>query len=161
MEYPSTQLCRLPLHWSFTLIMREAAYIPAALLGLSPKTYGILAVFMVADFLLGILRTILLHGPRSFKSYKLVSGLVSKLLVLCTPLLVVWAGEGAGIPLLFIAQWSVGVLVLAQAYSILGHINAIRTGQDTTEWDAVAWIMANLRNTLERVLTDGHSKEQR
>lgn len=140
------------------MIMKEGAYIPAALLGLSSETYAILAVFMFADFILGVLRTVLLHGPRSFKSYKLVSGLISKLLVLATPLLVVWAGEGAGIPLLFIAQWSVGVLVLAQAYSILGHINAIRTNTDTTEWDAVAWIMGALRNILETVLTDGHSK---
>lgn len=140
--------------------MKEIAYIPAAFLGLSPESYAILSVFMFADFLLGVLRTVILHGPSSFKSYKLISGLVAKLLVLSTPLIVVWAGEGAGIPLLFVAQWSVGVLVLAQAYSILGHINAIRTGQDTTEWDGVAWVMSGLRNVLETVLTDGHSKEQ-
>lgn len=156
----SNQVCRIPLHWSFSMVMKEAAYIPAAFLGISPESYAILAVFMFADFFLGVLRTVLLHGPASFKSYKLISGLVSKLLVLCTPLLVVWAGEGADIPLLFIAQWSVGVLVLAQAYSILGHINAIRTGQDTTEWDGVAWVMGGLRSVLEALLTDGHSKEQ-
>ena len=143
-----------------SLVVKEAAYIPAALLGIAPDTYAILAVFMFADFLLGIARTVLLHGPSSFKSYKLISGLVSKLLVLCTPLMVVWAGRGAGIPLLFVAQWSIGVMVLAQAYSIMGHINAIRTGKDTTEWDAMGWIQQSLRDILETVIIDGHSKEK-
>lgn len=141
-------------------ILKNFGYIPALLIGLSPEAYAILGVFMLADLALGISRTLLLHGGHSFKSYKLTAGLVSKLVVMAVPLIVVWAGRGAGVDLTLVGQWSVGILVLSQAYSMLGHINAIRVGEERTEWDGVSWLLKRLRGGFEAMIIDGHNKEK-
>ena len=142
------------------VFLKNAAYFPAFLLGLSHESYMILSVFMLADLILGISRSVILHGPQSIKSYKLTAGIVSKILVLCVPLILVWAGRGAGMDFTFLGQWAVGALVLSQAYSMLGHINAIRLGEEVAEWDAVSVIMQKLRKALEAVLVDGHNAEK-
>lgn len=142
------------------LLIKNMGYIPAFLIGLSTESYMILTVFMFADLVLGILRSTLLHGFTSIKSYKLTAGLISKLLVLAVPLIVVWAGRGASFDFTWLGQWSIGVLVLSQAYSMLGHINAIRTGQDTSEADGVSWVIRRLRSILEGIIIDGHNKEK-
>lgn len=139
--------------------MKNLAYIPAFLIGLSPESYVILTVFMGIDFVLGILRAITLGGMQAFKSYKLAAGVLSKLLVLSVPLILAWGGRGSGMDFTMLAQWGIGALTLSQLYSILGHINAIRAGEDRSEWDAVSWIMGRLRRTLEQILMDSHSKE--
>lgn len=147
---------------TISVFIKNAAYIPAAFLlaGVNTESYAILTAFMAADLLLGIIRTLVLNGGTSFKSYKLAAGVLSKCLVTSVPLIVVWAGRGAGISLVFLAQWSVGALILSQAYSMLGHVNAIRLGQDVKEWDAVGVILGALKRSFEALLRDSHSKEE-
>lgn len=141
-------------------VIKNLFYIPAFLLGLSPESYFILSVFMLVDLLLGITRSVVLHGWQSIKSYKLTAGVISKLVVLTVPLIVVWAGRGSGIDLTFLGQWSIGVLVLSQAYSMLGHINAIREGEEKTEWDAVSFLLKKIRGILENILVDSHNDKK-
>lgn len=145
---------------TFSAFIKNAAYFPALLIGLSPESFMILTVFLILDFFLGVVRAITFGGMQAFKSWKLVSGIISKFLVLTVPLIVVWAGRGAGFDFTLLGQWGIGMLVLSQAYSILGHINAIRSKEDKTEWDAVSFILASIRAVLEQVLKDGHSKEE-
>lgn len=147
---------------SFTTaaLLKNSAYVPAVLIGLSPESYMILTVFMIVDLFVGVIRAVILGGGKAFKSYKLASGILSKILVLCIPLLLVWAGRGAGFDFTVMGQWAVGVLVLSNAYSILGHINAIRLKEDRSEWDAIGAIQKRLRKGLEVMLIDGHSKEK-
>lgn len=147
-------------HFTFAAVLKNLAYIPALLIGLDGQSYFILTIFMFADLVFGISRTLILHGGQSFKSYKLTAGIVSKLLVLSVPLIVVWAGRGAGFDLTLLGQWAIGVLVLSQAYSMLGHINAIRLGQEASEWDAVSWLLQRLRLGLEVLIKDGHNEEK-
>lgn len=143
---------------STTLIVKNLSYIPALLIGLSPESYLILTAFLGFDLILGVLRAVSIGGMQAFKSYKLAAGILSKFLVLTVPLVFVWSGRGAGFDFTIIGQWGVGALILAQAYSILGHINAIRAGEDKSEWDAVSWLILKLRKILEEVMKDSHSK---
>lgn len=147
-------------HVSTWVIIKNAAYIPALLLGLSSESYAILTAFMFIDLILGVMRSVVLHGPKSIKSYKLTAGLISKILVLSVPLILVWAGKGAGFDFTLMGQWAVGILVLSQAYSMLGHIHAIQRREEQTEWDAVAAIQRRLRGALEALLVDSHNKEE-
>lgn len=147
-------------HATTGVIIKNAAYIPALLLGIAPESYAILTVFMLIDIMLGVTRSVVLHGAKSIKSYKLTAGLISKMLVLIVPLILVWAGRGAGFDFTMLGQWAVGILVLSQAYSMLGHIHAIQQREESTEWDAVAAIQARLRAALEALLVDSHNKEQ-
>lgn len=142
------------------VFFKNLAYIPALLLGLSTESYMILTFFMALDFVLGITRAAFFGGPRAIKSYKLAAGVLSKFLVLSVPLIMVWGGRGAGIDFTMLGQWGIGALILSQLYSILGHINAIRLGEDRAEWDAVSVVMSKFRTALEAVLIDSHSKEK-
>lgn len=141
-------------------MLKNALYLPSFLIGLSPESYLILAVFMGIDLFFGLVRTATLHGMNSIKSYKFTAGIISKLMVLTVPLIMVWAGRGAGFDFTFLGQWAIGALVLSQAYSILGHVNAIRLGEERTEWDAVSFILRKLRTGLEAMLIDAHNKEK-
>jgi hypothetical protein len=141
------------------MILKNLGYtIPALLIGLSPESYMILTVFMGVDFMFGIMRAVALGGWSTFKSYKLVAGVLSKFTVLIVPLILVWAGRGAGFDFTLLGQWGIGALVIAQTYSILGHINAMRLGEDRSEWDAVSWVLRTLRGVMERLLVDNHTK---
>lgn len=133
------------------------AYILAFIAGIDLHTYIILAAFMLADLVLGVSRVGMIHGGNAIKSYKLISGICSKMLVLCIPLVVVWAGKGANIDLLFLAQGALGMLVLGEAYSILGNINSIRLGRDMAEFDVVSSILGSVQNLFEAILQTPHN----
>lgn len=141
-----------------TVLLKNFGYALAFLLGLDIHSFIILAVFMLADLILGTVRAGVVHGWRAVKSYKFIGGIVSKLLVLCVPLVVVWAGKGAGINLLFLAQGALAMLVLGEAYSILGNINSIRLGQDIAEFDVISSILSALQLALEKILTINREK---
>lgn len=135
-------------------------YIPAFLLGLSLESMSILAIFMMLDTVLGVVKSMVLHGPRSFTSRILAHGLVSKLLVLLVPLIVVWSGRGAGFDLHMLASGVISILVLSEAYSILGHIQSIRTGEEVKEFDAVSLVLKSVREVLEKMLTTKTTKQK-
>lgn len=139
-----------------TVTLKNMGYIPAFLigLGLSPESMWILAVFMVVDTLCSIIRTVIVHGGASFRSRILAHGITSKLLVLFVPILIVYAGKGAGLNFLPIAMGTISILVLAEAYSILGHIQSIRTGKDVKEFDAVSMVLKAIRTGIERILVN-------
>lgn len=133
-------------------ILKNIAYIPAILLGLSFDSYFILVVFMTVDIILGITRTYIIYDGSHIKSYCFSIGIISKLLMLIVPLLVVWTGKGVGVNLFFLAQWSLGALILAEAYSILGNIHSIRIKKDVPEFDVVSWILQKIQVSLIRLL---------
>lgn len=137
-----------------TTIAKHFSYIAAFIvgLGLSPDSIGILAVFMVLDTVVGVVRSTILHGGNAFRSRLLAHGIISKLLVLFVPILLVYTGRGAGINFLPIATGTISILILAEAYSILGHIQSIRTKQDVKEFDAISMVLANVRAGVEKLL---------
>ena len=120
--------------------------------GLSPESFMILAVLMMIDTFTGVVRTIRIRGGQSFTSMRLTSGIIRKSLIIIVPLVIAWAGKGAGIDLSTLAQGVLAVLVLSEAYSILGNIHAIHIGKDVREFDAIAWILGLVRSELENKL---------
>lgn len=147
------------LHITTTSFLKNLGYIPAIFVGLSLESYAILAVLMVIDTLFGITRVAVIYGGRHIKSYKLIAGLLSKLTVLTIPLLMVWAGRGAGLDLLFVAQGTLGVLVLAEFYSILGSVYAIRVRRDVAEFDAVAAVIRTVQRLIENIIKKDPSSQ--
>lgn len=141
-----------------TVALKHFGYVLAFLLGLDIHSYGILAAFMLIDLVLGTIRAGVVHGVQSIKSYKFIAGITSKLLVLTVPLIVVWAGRGAGVDLLFLAQGALAMLVLGEAYSILGNINSIRLRRDIAEYDVISSILGTVQDVLERLLASNRDK---
>lgn len=139
-----------------SIVMKNLLYIPIFFLGLSMKSFGILAMFMLLDVITGMVRAYVVHGGSSIKSYRLGAGILSKLCIILVPVLVVWGGEGANIDLLMVAQGALSVLILAELYSILGNIQSIRLRQDVMEFDAVNFLILKLRDYLEGVIKKDH-----
>lgn len=139
---------------SIITILKNLGYIPAIFLGLSFQSYTILAIFMIIDTIAGITRSGTLHGWRSVTSFKLTSGILAKSLIILLPLLIALAGIGIGIDLIFLAKGALGMLILAQLYSIIGNIYAIKVKKDIHEFDAVGWVLLKIKFTVEKILLD-------
>lgn len=137
-------------------ILKHLAYIPAVIFGLSTHSYAILAFFILLDTFTGVLRAGILHGWREVTSFKFTTGLVSKLLIIFIPLMIALAGKGVGMDLTFVAQSAIGMLILAQFYSILGNIHAIKIRKDVKEFDAVSWVIAHIQSVVEKMLVDSN-----
>ena len=137
-------------------IVKHLGYIPAVIFGLSTHSYAILALFILIDTFTGVLRAGLLHGWQEVTSFKFTTGLISKLLVVLIPMMIALAGKGVGLDLTFLAQSSIGMLILAQFYSILGNIHAIKIRKDVREFDAVSWVITRIQEVVEKLLVDGN-----
>ena len=137
-------------------ILKHLAYIPAVIFGLSTHSYAILAFFILLDTFTGVLRAGILHGWREVTSFKFTTGLVSKLLIIFIPLMIALAGKGVGMDLTFVAQSAIGMLILAQFYSILGNIHAIKIRKDVKEFDAVSWVISHIQSIVEKMLVDSN-----
>ena len=137
---------------SATLVLKHLAYIPALFLGLAPSGVLILAIFMVIDVITGILRSGFLHGWNTITSSRLIAGITAKGFTVLVPLLVVAAGHGSGFDLLLFAQATMGLLIFATLYSIIGNIHAISTGKDSREFDAINFVLLKLRDAIENRL---------
>ena len=141
-------------------IIKNFVYFPAILVGLSGESFAILGVLMAIDTIFGIIKVGTIYGWRHISSYRMSSGILSKLTIILVPLLIAWAGKGAGMDLGFLAQSSLSLLCLAQLYSILGNVYSIRTGKEYVEFDAVSWVLRRLQIVIERLIkTDGKSKK--
>lgn len=137
-------------------LIKNVAYLPAFLLGLSMESYYILAALMVVDVALGVIKTIVIKGGQALTSYRLVSGVLSKLSLILVPLVIAYAGRGVGIELLALAKGALGMFILAQAYSIIGSVYAINAGKEITEFDAVSFILKRIRQTIETMIKGTH-----
>ena len=137
-------------------IIKHIGYIPAIVFGLSTHSYAILALFILVDTFTGVLRAGVLHGWREVTSFKFTTGLISKLLVIIIPIMIALCGKGVGLDLTFVAQSSIGMLILAQFYSILGNIHAIKIRKDVREFDAVSWVITHLQSVVEKILKDSN-----
>ncbi len=136
------------------IALKNFAYIPAFIIGLgiNPEAVSILAAFMLIDIVLGVAHSAALHGGRSIRSRTLIHGIVSKFLVLMIPAILVYTGKGVGMNFVPLITATISVLILAEAYSMLGHIQSIRSGEDVIEFDAVSLVLKSIRNFIEKLL---------
>lgn len=133
-------------------ILKNLAYIPVAYLGLSTESFGILAVLMILDTILGIIRAGVVHGWCCVTSHKASFGILSKLAMISVPVVVALAGKGVGINLNAIASGALSMLIVSETYSILGNVQSIRIRQDVKEFDAVNYTLSRIRDLLEKTL---------
>lgn len=133
-------------------LLKNLGYIPAILIGLSLESYVILGVLMVVDTFFGVVRVRIVHGGKHIKSSKLVSGIASKAMIMVVPLLLAWAGRGAGFDMTTVAQAVLGMFIIAETYSILGSITSIYKGKDVPEYDFISMILGFVQRFIESFL---------
>jgi len=155
MRITKTQMTNFIEQLPWWALIKNVGYACVFFIGISPQSYFILAIFMVVDTLLGVVRVIIVHGGRAFRSYRLVSGIMAKLAIILIPVLIAYTGQGIGMDFHLLAVWTLNLLILAQAYSILGNIHSIYMRKDVYEFDAISWALTRIQNVIERILRQG------
>lgn len=134
--------------------IKNISYIPIFLVGLPIHNFGILLGFIIADMFTGVIKSYILMGGRSITSRRFSVGLMSKLLLLLIPLILAHSGSAVGIDLTFVATGALSMLILSEAYSIMGNIVAIHTGKEYKEFDAVTFVLKRIQKTLEKLIKE-------
>ncbi len=142
----------------FAIIAKNIGYIPAFIvgLGLNYDAFFILACLMCVDTVLGVIRSAILHGGASIRSTILGHGVISKALIFFIPIMLVYTGRGSNMNLVPVALGIVTMLVLSETYSILGHVQSIRQGEDVKEFDAISMLLTGVRKTIEKLLASSN-----
>ena len=116
------------------------------------EAFAILAVLIMADFFLGIIKSYSLYWGKSITSSRARTGILAKLSILIIPLTLWVMGKAAGVETMWIAPFSAGLLALAEAYSIVSNIAAIRTGKDVEEFDAISYALKKILKLIKTLL---------
>lgn len=136
-------------------IIKNLLYVLVFLIGsvgLEVEAFSIFGTLIVLDTVTGIIKSGIVRGWTSVTSVKATSGVLAKMLIIFVPLIIAWAGRGAGIPLLGFAKGALSILILAEAYSVIGNIHAIARRKEGQEFDAVSWSINVVKRSLEKLL---------
>ncbi len=107
----------------------------------------ILAALMALDFFSGLGRA---HALKEqITSRRMKNGITSKLLLLIIPLVMALTAKGLGVDFSWLVEWSISVLILSEAYSIVANIYTVRTGVSAPEWDVISLILGKIRNAID------------
>jgi toxin secretion/phage lysis holin len=123
-------------------------------IGIKTDVLGIYAFLLTFDFITGVIKAWRVNQIR-LKSSLAISGLVSKLIMIMVPIVLgllirVLGREGTGL-----IDAIIGILCLAETYSILGNIYSIRTRKLQEEWDAVSTIIYSIKRRIRKAIQAG------
>lgn len=121
-------------------------------LGFETEVMAIFVTLMIIDVFTGVIRAYVVEGGKALRSAIGTRGILAKVLLITAIFSVALAGKGVGVEAQALANGAMGVLILSEAYSILGNIHSIRTRKAKAEFDAVSWMLAQLRSLLEKTL---------
>ncbi|HBI17140.1 MAG TPA: hypothetical protein DDY52_03255 [Candidatus Moranbacteria bacterium] len=133
--------------------IKNLLYIPAFLIaiGIPEQTswsISALSILMIVDFATGILASYKIDGRNSITSRRMTMGAVAKALILLIPFVLILGAKGAGFNLNLVVQSILSMLVLSEVYSIIGNIQAFKTGKRIKEIDALSIILKKIRGML-------------
>ena len=122
-------------------------------LEIDTKKLSILVVLMCIDMLTGTLKAY--RTKENITSRRWIAGFLSKLVVLLVPFTIALMAKGVDFDVNWFIGFSLSIMVIAEAYSILGNIYTFKTGEAVAEIDAVSAIIKVLRNFLENMIERG------
>lgn len=122
-------------------------------LEIDTKKLSILVVLMCIDMLTGTLKAY--RTKENITSRRWIAGFLSKLVVLLVPFTIALMAIGVDFDVKWFIGFSLSIMVIAEAYSILGNIYTFKTGEAVEEIDAVSAIIKVLRNFIENMIERG------
>lgn len=129
--------------------IKNLGYLIAAILGIQYDAVAAFGLLMIFDVFTGILASAKVNGVRSITSKRLAFGVISKLLLLLIPLSIALAGRAVGQDFLSVVHSAIFVLAVAEAYSIIGNIYTVKSGERVPEFDAISVVLKKVRIILE------------
>ena len=136
--------------------IKVSIYFLFAYLGIELETISILMVFMVIDTILGGVKAMRLK--RKFRLRKMLMGFTVKSSFLLIPIMIALLGRSLNYDLTAIVGVSISILTVAEAYSILGNIYAIKNRVKIEKIDGVSMMLRAIRDFLKEVLINLVSK---
>ena len=121
-------------------------------LGFETEVMAIFVTLMILDVFTGVIRAYVVEGGSALRSAIGTRGILAKLLLITAIFSVALAGKGVGIEAQALANGAMGVLILSELYSILGNIHSARNRKPKAEFDAVAWMLSQVRFLLEKTV---------
>jgi hypothetical protein len=117
-------------------------------------------IAMCIDFLTGITKAKVLHSVNPVlnskpKSHLARKGFLSKSVMLALPITIGILGNAIHISdeITEVSTTTLVIpLILAEVFSILGNIQAIRTGKEVEEFDAVTYVIVSLRKKILKTI---------
>lgn len=122
-------------------------------LEIDTKKLSILVVLMCIDMLTGTFKAY--RTKENITSRRWIVGFLSKLVVLLVPFTIALMAKGVDFDVKWFIGFSLSIMVITEAYSILGNIYTFKTGEAVAEIDAVSAIIKVLRNFLENMIERG------
>lgn len=116
--------------------------------GISGEKLAILAILMALDMFSGVAKTYRLN-KEEITSNKFVFGLVSKLTILLIPLAIGLMARGIDVDAKSFVNFCFSVLIVSEAYSVIGNIYTVKTGKKVKEIDAISAILKVIQNLFE------------
>lgn len=115
--------------------------------GMSGEMLSILSILLLVDFIFGVLRA--KYKKESITSDNMSRWVIRKMTRWCIPFVVVAIIRGAGIDgAERLSNTIMGILIVAEGYSILRHIYNINTNKDLPEIDVFDALMKKLTDFL-------------
>lgn len=115
--------------------------------GMSGEMLSILSILLLVDFIFGVLRA--KYKKESITSDNMSRWVIRKMARWCIPFIVVAIFRGAGIDgAERLSNTIMGILIVAEGYSILRHIYNINTNKDLPEIDVFDALMKKLTDFL-------------
>ena len=122
-------------------------------LEIDAKKLSILVILMCIDMLTGTFKAY--RTKENITSRRWIAGFLSKLVVLLVPFTIALMAKGVDFDVKWFIGFSISIMVIAEAYSILGNIYTFKTGEAVAEIDAVSAIIKVLRNFIENMIERG------
>lgn len=142
---------------AFLVFIKNSSYgvgfiLSANYLGFDPHAGSILITLMIADTVVGTIRSAVVKGMPSITSSIGTRGLLSKILTLVGLISLAFAFKGIGYDPVAAIQGIVTVFILAEAYSIIGNIHSTITKKPKVEYDAMAFLVSVVKSLLEKAV---------
>lgn len=135
------------LNWLLLPLASSISY-----LGIDKEKLAILAILMSIDMVTGTIKAYVTKSD--ITSRRWIAGFLSKMVVLLVPFTIALMAKGVDFDIKWFIGLCISVLVVAEAYSIVGNIHTIKTGEAVREIDAVSAIVQALRRIFENILRD-------
>lgn len=111
----------------------------------------ILGWMIILDFVTGIGKSYRLNIIISKK--RMIDGIILKTVIFIIPLVIALLSKGLGLDAKDYLFWIISILIVAEAYGVLGNILSIKNKKEVEEKDLVNMLLHGLRGLLIRYLT--------
>jgi len=117
-------------------------------LNIPQEQLSILWGLMVLDTITGIAKAYKTN-PKTITSHALWAGVLKKFVTVLVVYILAMIGKGIGIPPEHFVEWGLSILIMAEWYSALQNIYAVRTGVVLPEYDVISIILKKLGETIK------------